>query len=46
MSELRLTPDGEPLLGVARGMKGFLLDQNLPARLTFKPTLPVTPAVA
>ncbi len=44
MSELRLTPDGEPLLGVARGMEGFLLDQNLPARLTFKPTLPVTPA--
>jgi predicted nuclease of predicted toxin-antitoxin system len=26
-------------------MKGFLLDQNLPARLTFEPTLPVTPAV-
>jgi predicted nuclease of predicted toxin-antitoxin system len=27
-------------------MKGFLLDQNLPARLTFKPALPVTPAVS
>ena len=27
-------------------MKGFLLDQNLPARLTFAPTLPVTAAIA
>lgn len=27
-------------------MKGFLLDQNLPARLTFAPALPVTAAVA
>ena len=24
-------------------MKGWLLDQNLPARLTFKPALPITP---
>ena len=25
-------------------MKGFLLDENLPVRLTFTPNLPVTPA--
>lgn len=27
-------------------MKGWLLDQNLPARLAFTPALPVTPAAA
>lgn len=27
-------------------MKGWLLDQNLPARLTFVPALPVTPAIS
>ena len=27
-------------------MKGFLLDENLPSRLTFTPGLPVTPASA
>ena len=27
-------------------MKGFLLDQNLPVRLTFAPALPVTTAIA
>ncbi len=27
-------------------MKGWLLDQNLPARLTFVPLLPVTSAIA
>ena len=27
-------------------MKGFLLDQNLPVRLTFAPALPVTAAIA
>jgi len=27
-------------------MKGWLLDQNLPARLTFAPSLPFTPATA
>lgn len=27
-------------------MKGFLLDENLPARLTFTPSLPLVPASA
>lgn len=27
-------------------MKGWLFDQNLPARLAFKPALPITPAAA
>lgn len=27
-------------------MKGFLFDQNLPARLTFKPSLPVTASIS
>lgn len=44
MPQLCLTPYGQPLFGGARGMKGWLLDQNLPARLTFTPTLPLIPA--
>ena len=46
MPGLRVARDGEPFLGVARGMKGFLFDENLPARLTFTPALPVVPAIS
>jgi predicted nuclease of predicted toxin-antitoxin system len=46
MPQLRVAPHGQPLLGGAGGMKGWLLDQNLPARLTFTPVLPVIPATS
>ncbi|MEJ1971194.1 MAG: DUF5615 family PIN-like protein [Lacunisphaera sp.] len=43
---LRLAPDGQSLHRRASGMKGFLLDQNLPGRLTFTPSLPILAATS
>src|SRR6266568_2077439 len=43
MPGLRLACDGKSFLRGRDSMKGFLFDENLPARLTFKPKLPIIP---
>ena len=40
MPGLCVTRDGQSFLRGADGMKGFLFDENLPARLRFSPSLP------
>ena len=35
------TGDGQPFLRGAGGMKSYLLDENLPSRFSFTPSLPV-----
>jgi predicted nuclease of predicted toxin-antitoxin system len=44
--DLGLSTDGEPLSRSYTGVKGFLLDENLPSRLTFAPSKPVIHAVS
>ncbi len=44
MHGLGLTIDGQSFSNSHTGVKGFLLDENLPSRLTFTPSLPVTHA--
>lgn len=39
------TPDVQSLSNRRAGVKGFLLDENLPTRITFTPSLPVCHAL-